>query len=166
MAFLQDTLITRKGFSFRQTTPRNLAGWMIQAIENNYDLPASYLDHKNTQRESQSRQLAEERIRVCPICDEKGFRYVSSTEYPNGAMRKCTHTMKIECQYGRLEALTPSNGSSPDALNSPPPDDFPKNEKDPQTNLRVPRDARRCQILRLTVVSLQVLTCHLSTPHR
>jgi hypothetical protein len=64
--------IQLEAWPFRQATPRNLAGWMIQAIENNYDLPPSYLDHKNKQRDRQTRQLALDKIRLCALRRE-GF---------------------------------------------------------------------------------------------
>jgi hypothetical protein len=35
-----------KAWRFRDVRPRNRAGWMIQAIESNYDVPGSYSDDK------------------------------------------------------------------------------------------------------------------------
>jgi hypothetical protein len=80
-----------EAWRFREAKPRNPAGWMIQAIENNYDVPAAYMNHKNEQRAIASRLVAENKTLSCPLCNEKGFRYVSSAGYPNGAMRQCTH---------------------------------------------------------------------------
>jgi hypothetical protein len=89
-----------EAWRFRQAKPRNPAGWMIQAIENNYDPPASYLDHKIKQNESRARQAAKDKMRNCPICDDKGFRQVRSAQYPSGAMKQCTHDSSIESQEG------------------------------------------------------------------
>lgn len=87
-------------WSFRDVQPRNRAGWMIQAIENNYDLPASYLDHKIKQRTGAARKTAERKMLNCTLCDDKGFRRVRTDEFPTGAMRKCTHDPGIEAQIG------------------------------------------------------------------
>jgi hypothetical protein len=114
-------------WAFRESAPRNPAGWMIQAIENNYALPPAYLNHKNAQRESQSRQLVHDRIRSCSLCDDKGFRHIRSAEYPNGAMRQCTHDRNIETRYEDSGIA----GIAPNAQNSPPRDDFSKHEKGP-----------------------------------
>jgi len=123
----EEVRIQLEAWPFRRAAPRNLAGWMIQAIENNYDLPPSYLDHKNKQQDRQTRQSALDKIRLCPLCDDKGFRYVRSEEYPNGAMRQCTHDRDIETRYGN----SANTVIAPDALNSPPRDDFSKHEKGP-----------------------------------
>jgi hypothetical protein len=44
---------------FRGIKPRNAAGWMIQAIENNYEVPGSYFKDKKKQQESQEFQAAQ-----------------------------------------------------------------------------------------------------------
>ncbi|HXT64126.1 MAG TPA: hypothetical protein VN696_13895, partial [Pyrinomonadaceae bacterium] len=62
-----------------------------------------------------------ENIEGCGLCDDKGFREVFSDQYPNGAMRQCTHDPRIETQFS----------TSSDALKSPPRDDFDSNENKP-----------------------------------
>jgi hypothetical protein len=93
-----------KAWPFRETKPRNLAGWMIQAIENDYELPASYLDHKDKQHETVARTVARGKTRGCALCDDKGFRYVRSDQYPTGAMRQCTHNPKVEDLYDSADS--------------------------------------------------------------
>lgn len=110
-----------EAWPFRQATPRNPAGWMIQAIENNYDLPPLYLDHKTEQREEQVRKVTEHKIRLCTLCDDKGFRHICNHQYPNGAMRKCTHNDDAERRH--------DNTPSSEALNSPPRSGFPEGDK-------------------------------------
>jgi hypothetical protein len=110
-----------KAWPFRETKPRNLAGWMIQAIENDYELPASYLDFKNKASQHRALGRMRETIDGCALCDDKGFRHVFSDQYPNGAMRQCSHDPTIEAQFS----------TSPDALKQPPRDDFRVNENRP-----------------------------------
>ena len=116
-----------EAWPFRQMQPRNIAGWMIQAIESNYDLPTAYLDESQKRREQDSRRAIEETIQNCELCDDKGFRFVRTAEYPTGAMRKCTHDASVEAKYGTAS----ESEISPDALKSPPLNDFPENEKGP-----------------------------------
>jgi hypothetical protein len=110
--------IQLEAWRFRQGKPRNPAGWMIQAMESSYALPASYLDHKNKQQEQGERELAKSKIQNCPICDEKGFRYTESIQYPSGAMRQCTHEPISEWSYENSDSKDVSGTkSSPDAQN-------------------------------------------------
>lgn len=76
---------------FRDVKPRNRAGWMIQAIENNYQAPISYLENKQKQKQRDQANATQAPIQACSLCDNTGFRLVRSSEYPQGAMRKCTH---------------------------------------------------------------------------
>jgi len=81
---------------FRNVRPRNTAGWMIQAIENNYEVPNSYFAETRIHEESQQRQAAQAARRACTICDGLGFRRVTSLQYPDGAMRPCSHNPLVE----------------------------------------------------------------------
>lgn len=90
---------------FRQVNPRNRAGWMIQAIENNYEAPSTYFEVHKQQSEQQAIVAARTAIRDCAICDNTGFRYIKSGKYRSGAMRQCSHDPTIESQYtGSLES--------------------------------------------------------------
>ena len=124
------TAVQLEAWPFREAMPRNPAGWMIQAIENNYDVPRSYLDHKNKQREIQARLNAENNTRSCPICNGEGFRQVRTADYPNGAMRQCSHDPSIEARYGDTDSLPgPSTRTSPNAQNRSKIDSQPIDEK-------------------------------------
>jgi hypothetical protein len=83
---------------FRDAKPRNLAGWMIQAIEENYQAPLSYLEEKQRLKDRQRADAAQAAKSVCAFCGGTGFRQVRSEQYPNGAMRECTHDPAIESQ--------------------------------------------------------------------
>jgi hypothetical protein len=95
---------------FRGIKPRNAAGWMIQAIENNYEVPGSYFEDKKKQEESEKFQAAQTARQACTICQGSGFRRVISAQYPSGAMRQCTHDATIE---GRYDAARSDLSSSP-----------------------------------------------------
>jgi hypothetical protein len=82
----------------RKVSPRNTAGWMIQAIENNYEGPKSYFERKKKQEENERREISLKDRRACTMCAGSGFRRVTSSQYPNGAMRQCTHDAAIESQ--------------------------------------------------------------------
>lgn len=121
-----------EAWQFREIKPRNPAGWMIQAIENRYGPPASYLIHKRQQQQRAEHEVMKMKIQSCAICDDKGFRFVRSTQYPNGAMRQCTHDPKFESRY---ETADPKDGSttriSPGALKWPRLGETPGDDKRP-----------------------------------
>jgi len=89
-------VIQLEAWSFREAKPNNPAGWMIQAIENNYDVPFSYRDRKAAQTRKQKLDATRDAINDCGLCDKSGFRYIKNQQYPNGAMRQCTHGPNIE----------------------------------------------------------------------
>ena len=71
-------------------------GWMIQAIESNYDVPASYPEHRDRAIETQKLHERQVAINACGLCDPAGFRYLTSEQYPHGAMRRCAHDVNLE----------------------------------------------------------------------
>jgi hypothetical protein len=87
-----------EAWPFRDAKPRNLAGWMIQAIEGNYQVPQSYRDEKRKRRDRERLEAAHAEKSACAICGGTGFRNIKNAQYPNGAMRKCTHDPAIESQ--------------------------------------------------------------------
>jgi hypothetical protein len=109
--------IQLKAWRFRDTTPRNPAGWLIQAIENDYALPAAYLDEKNRREQQKTREARQKAIDACPICDNTGYRHIKTPSDFHGIMRLCTHDPAIE------------NWTPPDAQNSPTREDLSKYEK-------------------------------------
>ena len=89
---------------------------MIQAIENNYEAPSSYFEHVEKQQERATITALQTTVRECALCDDKGFRYIRNSTYPQGAMRQCTHDKMIESEH---IANGPTSLISPDAQNRP-----------------------------------------------
>jgi hypothetical protein len=78
---------------------KNAAGWIIAAIEGNYTLPTSYLDAQEKKRQAAKSSAANIVTADCQFCDEKGWRRVHTPDYPNGAMKRCTHNPVNEAKY-------------------------------------------------------------------
>ncbi len=83
---------------FRNAKPRNRAGWMIQAIEGDYQAPISYLEGKRKQSERERLETAESIRSACAFCKGTGFRQIRTIQYPTGAMRECSHYPPLESQ--------------------------------------------------------------------
>ncbi len=92
----QSVSLQLEAWPLRDITPRNRAGWMIHAIENNYQAPRSYWEHKEDQLAVEKRRSDESDISACAICDNFGFRSIITRQYPDGAMRRCSHDPAIE----------------------------------------------------------------------
>jgi hypothetical protein len=114
---------------FRQVSPRNRAGWIIQAIENNYEAPSTYFQERKRQADQQAIAAARTVVQDCFLCDSTGFRYIKSNRYPSGAMRQCSHDATIEAQYiDSLESAKPTIGN---ALEGPTRDEKTEHKKRP-----------------------------------
>ncbi len=83
---------------YRNANPQNRAGWMIEAIEQNYSAPPAYLEEIQKRREREKLEAAQAATRACTLCDGTGHRRIKNDRYPNGAMKKCTHDPAIENQ--------------------------------------------------------------------
>lgn len=81
---------------YRNASPQNKAGWMVEAIEKNYGAPLDFLQDKQKEKERENLEATQAVTRACTICDSTGFRRVKSDKYPSGAMKKCTHDPAIE----------------------------------------------------------------------
>jgi hypothetical protein len=84
----------REGKSFK-----NVAGWLVAAIEGNYALPALYLEEQEKRQQTLKAKEQKTAIEQCALCDEKGWRRVSNERYPDGAMKRCSHNPKAEAKY-------------------------------------------------------------------
>ena len=78
---------------------KNVAGWLIAAIENNYTLPVAYLEEQERKQQSVKTGAAKAAAQTCPLCDSKGWRRIRTPKYPEGAMKKCTHDLEAESKY-------------------------------------------------------------------
>jgi hypothetical protein len=84
-------------FPYREVKPpKNAAGWLITAIEGNYTLPVTYLEEQEKKQKAVATNEKAATIAACGLCDERGFRFIKSERYPNGAVKPCTHDPKIE----------------------------------------------------------------------
>jgi hypothetical protein len=89
-------ILQLEAWPYRNASPQNRAGWMIEAIEQNYSAPLPYLQGKQKEKERKDLEARRAVINTCSFCDESGHRFVKSDRYPNGAMKKCTHDPDIE----------------------------------------------------------------------
>jgi hypothetical protein len=78
---------------------KNAAGWLIAAIEGNYTLPVAYVEEQERKRQVLRAKEQESAVKGCRLCDQNGWRRVRTTEYPNGAMKRCSHDPNIEAKY-------------------------------------------------------------------
>jgi hypothetical protein len=78
---------------------KNAAGWLVAAIEGNYTLPALYLEEQEKKQQALRTGEQKSGIEQCQLCDENGWRRVKSEQYPNGAMKRCSHDQKSEVKY-------------------------------------------------------------------
>jgi hypothetical protein len=78
---------------------KNAAGWLIAAIEGNYTLPVAYLEKQEKKRQAIKVQEQRSAVEGCRLCDQKGWRRIRTHEYPNGAMKRCSHDPEIETKY-------------------------------------------------------------------
>jgi hypothetical protein len=78
---------------------KNAAGWLVAAIEGNYTLPALYLEEQEKKQQASKAKEQRSGIERCHLCDEQGWRRVKSEQYPNGAMKRCTHDPEAEAKY-------------------------------------------------------------------
>lgn len=78
---------------------KNAAGWLIAAIEKNYTLPVAYLEEQTKKQQMMKAKEAKAAAEACDLCDQNGWRRVRTTEYPNGAMKRCSHDPVIEGKY-------------------------------------------------------------------
>ncbi len=69
------------------------------AIEGNYTLPAFYLEEQEKKRQATKTREQKSGIELCPLCDANGWRRVKSEQYPNGAMKRCSHDPQTEAKY-------------------------------------------------------------------
>jgi hypothetical protein len=81
---------------YRNANPQNRAGWMVEAIEKNYNVPLDFLQDKQKEKERQQLEASHAATRACTICEGTGYRRVKSEKYPSGAMKKCSHDPAIE----------------------------------------------------------------------
>lgn len=100
-----------RAFEFRDLNAKNKAGFLINAIEQNYALPDKFQSHlrakklekEKAESEAQAelrRKEKETQIAACHLCDEKGHRNVKLPENPiYKALHICGHVPEIESKF-------------------------------------------------------------------
>jgi len=78
---------------------KNAAGWLIAAIEGNYTLPVAYLEEQDKKRQAVKAKEQMSAVESCQYCDQKGWRRIRTPEYPNGAVKRCTHDPEAEARH-------------------------------------------------------------------
>jgi hypothetical protein len=78
---------------------KNAAGWLIAAIEGNYTLPIAYVEEQKKKQQATKAKEQESAVDGCQLCDQNGWRRVRTPEYPNGAMKRCSHKPNTESNY-------------------------------------------------------------------
>jgi hypothetical protein len=87
-------------FPYRKIEPKNKAGWFIQAVEQNYDLPEEYTESIRIEADRQKLKESEERMKNCQICDHIGFIHFAKTEHGrrSNQVRRCSHDQQRETE--------------------------------------------------------------------
>jgi hypothetical protein len=78
---------------------KNVAGWLIAAIEGNYTLPVAYLEELAKKRHPTGGGERKAATEACSLCDGNGWRRIRTPEHPNGAMKRCSHDPSAEAKY-------------------------------------------------------------------
>ena len=104
-----------RAFEFREPKAKNKAGFLINAIEQNYALPDKFQNRlraikfekekikKEAEAEVQRREK-DEQIADCHLCDERGHRNVKLPQDPTyKALHICSHDPEIESKLDDWE---------------------------------------------------------------
>lgn len=78
---------------------KNVSGWLIAAIEGNYKLPEAYVEDQKKRRQVEKEAAAKTATLTCRFCYQSGWRRVRAPEYPNGAMKRCSHDPEKEKKH-------------------------------------------------------------------
>lgn len=100
-----------RAFEWRHLDAKNKAGFLINAIEQNYALPDNFLrelktieiEKKRTEQEALAEELRKKEVLQivnCQLCNEKGYRNIKHPENGNyKVLHSCTHDSEIEVKF-------------------------------------------------------------------
>lgn len=80
-------------FRDAQKNKKNPAGWIVAAIEEDYELPQAYTADVQTRLRVKSEKAERGRRKNCTFCGPSGFRYVEGR-----GVRKCSHDPSEEAE--------------------------------------------------------------------
>jgi hypothetical protein len=78
---------------------KNTAGWVIAAIEKNYELPQAYHEAKVRAEEVARGHEKRNAIIACTLCDSAGFRTIKVEGERSSPLKKCSHDPEVESKY-------------------------------------------------------------------
>jgi hypothetical protein len=73
---------------------KNPAGWVVAAIENNYELPESYRSAVQSELQAKKGEAEKARREACTFCGPSGFRYMKGR-----GVKKCSHDPAEEAKH-------------------------------------------------------------------
>ena len=89
-----------ESFSYRRESVKNMSGFIIHAIENDYSLPEGYLELLKKGERTKAEKARKSAIDACSLCDELGARNVKSEQDTfYGVTHECTHDPAVEKEF-------------------------------------------------------------------
>ena len=86
--------------SYRREIVKNISGFIIHAIENDYSLPEGYIEIVKKKERATAGRASKSAIDACPLCDDSGHRNVKShMDAFYGVLHECTHDPNVEGQF-------------------------------------------------------------------
>lgn len=73
---------------------KNPAGWIVAAIENNYELPEAYRAAVESELQAKKSEAEKARREACTFCGPTGFRYMNGR-----GVKKCSHNPAEESKH-------------------------------------------------------------------
>ena len=73
---------------------KNPAGWIVSAIENDYELPELYKEVLAREKYAKKGQDEKAKREACAFCGPSGFRYMKGR-----GVKKCSHDQAEESKY-------------------------------------------------------------------
>lgn len=73
---------------------KNPAGWIVAAIENDYELPEAYKAAVESELQAKRGEAERAKREACTFCGPSGFRYMKGRE-----VKKCSHNPAEESKY-------------------------------------------------------------------
>jgi hypothetical protein len=89
-----------ESFSYRRESVKNMSGFIIRAIENDYSMPEGYLEILKKTERAEAEKARNFAIDSCPLCDDCGQRNIKSEmDQFYGVLHDCTHDPEVENQF-------------------------------------------------------------------
>lgn len=73
---------------------KNPAGWIVAAIENDYELPEAYRTAVESEHQARKGEVERARREACTFCGPTGFRYMNGR-----GVKKCSHNPAEESKH-------------------------------------------------------------------